>query len=98
MVISYLSTKNGANLAKYPTLKTSETASTLRKISNKSFNTYEFISEWEKLYPDSKNIFSGIGEGWRKVIGRQLSIYATSSGCIKSLKRKKQGAELWCKS
>ncbi len=84
-------------MSKYPELQNNEINATLRRIKSKSFNTYEFISEWEKLYPNSKNIFSGIGVGWRKVIGRNLSIYAQTQRRIRSLHKKNQGAELWVK-
>ncbi len=84
-------------MSKYPILPQNEINSTLVRIKNKNFNTYEFISEWEKLFPNSKNIFSGIGVGWRKVIGKNLSIYAQTQRRIRSLHKKNQGAELWAK-
>lgn len=85
-------------MSKYPELHRDEINAIIERIKNKTFNTYEFISEWEKLYPNSKNVFSGIGEGWRKVIGRKLSLYAQTQKTIKSLNKKYQGAELWVKN
>lgn len=52
-----LNIRNGVHMSKYPELQHNEINATLRSIKSKSFNTYDFISEWEKLYPNSKNIF-----------------------------------------
>jgi len=83
-------------MAKYPLLEYRIINKCIKKIKASVFDTYLFIKTLEKINPDYIRSFSGIGVGWKSVIGRNLSKYATNTQNIKS-KGRKGNAELWIK-
>lgn len=85
------------NMRKYPNLSSNTVKSCLSKIDKSTFNTYEFIQIWSKLYPAELALYSGIGDGWRKVIGRELSLFSQSNPDLEKLNERSGNAQMWLK-
>jgi hypothetical protein len=84
-------------MKKYPSLSSKTVKRCLSKIDKSTFNTYEFIKVWSKYFPDELNQFSGIGVGWRKVIGRELSLFSQTNSELKKLDKRRGNAQMWLK-
>ena len=83
-------------MSKYPPLDFNSINNCINIISSKEFDTYEFIEKLRTINRTYFNLVSGIGSGWKSVIGKNLSNYATSTRNIKKKKRK-GNAQLWVK-
>ena len=85
-------------MGKYPAINYNLISKCIKKINAVEFDTYDFINVVEIIDRDFIKLFSGIGIGWKKVIGRQLSKYSTNTNDIKKMKKRKGYAQCWLKS
>lgn len=85
-------------MKKYPNLSPQSIKKCISKIDKSKFDTYEFIDTWGKLFPDELTLFSGIGIGWKKVIGRELSLFSQTNAELKKSKNRSPNAQIWLKN
>ncbi len=83
-------------MGKYPALNYNVISRCIRRIKTDEFDTYDFINILEMIDRDYINLVSGIGVGWKSVIGKNLSKYSVDTNNIKKKKRK-GNAQPWVK-
>ena len=84
-------------MGKYPELNHNTIAMCISKINRVEFDTYDFISMLKTIDVDYVNMISGIGNGWKSIVGRNLAKYAVETQKIKK-KSRKGSDQLWLKT
>jgi hypothetical protein len=85
-------------MRKYPELDYKLIKRCIDRINTLDFDTYNFIDTLNIEDRAFFNKVSGIGDGWRSVIGRNLSKYASDMHIIRKKKERKGNAQLWRKN
>jgi hypothetical protein len=83
-------------MRKYPPVNFKLIERCIKSIKTLDFDTYDFIDILKIKDRAFYNIVSGIGNGWKSVIGKNLSKYASNTQKIKKGKRK-GNAQPWIK-
>ena len=81
--------------SKYPPLNDAVIFHCLAHIDSKRFLTDDFIAVLSVHFPDTVRSFSAIGAGWKSVIGKNLSAYASNTRGLKKARKKKGNAQAW---